>query len=107
MPKKVPGPDTPSLAYLEMLPKWLKIETLLQGSDAMREAGLVYLPQHEEESQYAWKERLNRNVLLNMTAMTLDTWVGKPFSAPIHVGDDVPPALSELLDNVDLQGNNL
>jgi hypothetical protein len=73
-----------------MLPVWEKIETLLDGTDAMRAAGQAYLPQHEEESDTAYNERLARATLLNMLQMTLDAWVGKPFSEPIGSGDDVP-----------------
>lgn len=108
MPKnEPPGPDTPSAAYEEMAPTWLKLETLLQGTWAMRDAERTYLPQHAEETDNAYRERLERSVLLNITAMTLDSWVGKPFSSPIHIGDDVPPQIKDLLDNVDLQGNSL
>src|SRR5690606_38078703 len=54
------------------------------------------------------RERLATNVLLNMTAQTLDQLSGKPFSAPIKVNDDVPKAIvDQVLDDVDLQGNKL
>jgi hypothetical protein len=107
MAKQVPGPDSTSDSYDTMLPTWVKLETVLQGTEAMRAAGRLYLPQHQEETAHAYQERLNRSVLLNMLQFTLDSWVGKPFSSPVHVGDDVPPQIQELLENIDLQGNSL
>jgi len=101
------GPAQKSAAYLEMFPKWQMIQTLLDGSGAMRQAQRTYLPQHEGESNWAYAERLGRSTLLNMTQLTLDSWVGKPFSEPVKVGDDVPDQIKDLLKNVDLQGNDL
>lgn len=108
MAKKDPkSPATTSCAYDSMLSKWEKIETLLDGTDAMRAAGQAYLPQHEEEGDIAYSERLRKATLLNLVKMTLESWVGKPFSDPLTVGNDVDPVIKELLSNVDLQGNAL
>lgn len=107
MPVKDLGPATPSQAYLQMELRWRKIQTLLDGTEAMRLAEREYLPQHEGESNWAYAERLQRSTLLNMTKMTLDSWVGKPFSAKIKVGEDVPDEIDNLFTNVDLQGNDL
>jgi hypothetical protein len=108
MPKKdAPTPATPSMAYEAMQPMWRKVETLLAGTDAMRAAGEEYLPRHEEEGQHAYQERLSRATLLNMTQLTLDSWVGRPFGDPVKVGEDVPEQIKDLLDNVDMQGNDI
>lgn len=102
------SPATTSAAYDKMLPRWHVIETLLGGTEAMREAGETYLPKHQEETDAGYRERLQSAVLLNMVERTLDTLSGKPFSAPIRLNDDVPAAIRErILDDVDLQGNNL
>jgi hypothetical protein len=100
------GPLTPSLSYLNMQPKWQKIQHLLDGTEAMRGAGQEYLPQHDGESNKAYDERLRKSTLLNMLQMTLDSWTGKPFSSPINTSD-AAPEITDLLDNIDLQGNNL
>lgn len=102
------SPATTSAAYDTMLPRWQVIETLLGGTEAMREAGETYLPRHQEETDKGYQERLASAVLLNMVEQTLDTLSGKPFSEPIKLNDDVPAAIQErILDDVDLQGNNL
>lgn len=102
------SPATTSGAYDQMLPRWHVIETLLGGTEAMREAGETYLPRHQEETDKGYQERLASAVLLNMVEQTLDTLSGKPFSEPIKLNEDVPKAIEEtILIDVDLQGNNL
>ncbi len=91
-----------------MFPRWRLIETLLGGTEAMREAGELYLPRHQEETDKGYQERLASAVLLNMVERTLDTLSGKPFSEPIRLNEDVPQVIKEIiLPDVDLQGNNL
>jgi hypothetical protein len=100
-------PSTRSLAYNQMLPAWKKIETLLSGTAAMRAAGELYLPKHENEKSDAYEKRRKSSVLFNLSALTLDSWVGRPFSDPVTPNDDVPKQVEPVLDDVDLQGNNL
>lgn len=100
-------PSTESMAYSVMAPKWQMISTLLSGTAAMREAAQEYLPQHEEESGSNYGERLQRCTLFNMTELTLDSLVGKPFSEPVRLKDDVPDTIVDLAKNIDLQGNNI
>lgn len=100
--------NSTSAAYDVMAPRWRLLGTLLGGTEAMRGAGLEYLPQHPAETPEIWEERLNTNVLLNMTELTLDSLSGKPFVDPIKLGEDVPKVIEEqILPDVDLQGNNL
>jgi hypothetical protein len=105
MSNKKPDPSVVSSAYQAMAPAWAKIEMVLAGTEAMRAAGSRYLPQHQNEKDTAYRERCARTTLLNMAQITLDAWVGRPFSDPIKVEDDVPAKVKELLDDVDLQGN--
>lgn len=99
--------STVSSAYRAMLPKWLRIQTLLDGTDAMRAAGETYLPKHEAESEKRYNERLKCNVLFNMVGLTLGTWVGKPFMNKVRYSDDFSAELKEMMTDVDLQGNDL
>lgn len=104
--KKAKDPSTTSAAYDFMLPKWRMLNTLLGGTSAMRAAGKVYLPQHPHESDPNYRDRLNATTLLNMTELTLDALVGKPFSDDVSV-KDAPKELENFLDDVDMQSNNL
>ena len=100
-------PSTTSLAWDRMIGSWARMETLLSGTEGMRHAGPVYLPQHAEESNANYEERLHTNVLFNATELTLDHFVGKPFSDPVRLNDDVPEPMVDDAKNIDLQGNDL
>ena len=106
--KKNPkDPSETSLAWDFMSPKWAMIDTLIEGTGAMRDAGERYLPRHAEESGANYDERLERTTLFNMTELTLDSLVGKPFSDPVKLNDDVPDQIRNLAKDIDLQGNNV
>ena len=103
------SPAASSPNYDAQISSWIKIQCVLNGTEAMRSAGRLYLPQHSEESNAAYEERLTRNTLFNKSDITLSTWTGKPFSEPIKPDPEqpIPEAMVELLDDVDLMGNNL
>lgn len=98
-------PSTRSAAYMRMFPVWEKIDTVLAGSQAMRDAGERYLPRHEHEKDKRYQDRRASAVLYNATKQTLDSWVGRPFSDPVQIGEDVSEEVKAWLDDVDLQGN--
>lgn len=100
-------PSTTSYAWDQMIETWTMIETVLGGTEALRSAGRLYLPQHEEESDAGYEERLSTNVLFNMTELTLEGLVGRPFSDPVRLNDDVPSQIVDISQNVDLQGNDI
>ena len=104
--KNTQSPETTSHAYDSMLPSWTKIQTVLNGTDAMRSAERAFLPQHPEETDAAWRERLLRNTLFNLSKITLTSWVGRPFSDPIQF-KDVPKNIEDLHPDIDLEGNDI
>lgn len=104
--KKALNPSTPSAAYEYMAPKWSMINCLLGGTASMRAAGNTYLPKHPHESTDNYNNRLNTATLLNMTEITLEALVGKPFSEQVKL-NDASTAIEEFAKDVDLQGNNL
>lgn len=100
-------PSTTSLNYDAMAPVWAKVSTILAGTEAMRAAGTAYLPQHENEKHQRYRDRLESTTLKNTSALTLDSWVGRPFSDPVVIDEEIPSPLVEDMDDVDLQGNNV
>lgn len=73
----------------------------------MRAAGETYLPKHENESPKNYVNRLAMSVLKNGTDQTLNSWVGRPFSDPVELSDDLPEPIKLLMEDVDTQGNNV
>lgn len=100
-------PSTTSFEWDAMIDSWDRTETLLGGTAAMRAAGKQYLPMHPEESRGNYEERLGVNVLFNATEITLDHFVGRPFSDPVRLNTDVPDTIVEHSANMDLQGNDI
>lgn len=101
------NPATTSRAYEIMAPRWAKMETVLGGTEAMRKAGQAYMPQHAEEEDDRYLERVETATFLNMTELVLDTMVGRPFSDPVQLEENVPEQIKEYMKDVDLQGNNI
>lgn len=98
---------TTSLAYQTMQNRWWKMDTLLEGTIAMRRAGIDMAPRHEHETEANYADRIAGNVLFNMVDLTIRMWVGKPFGSQIQYTDDFASHLKPLMDDVDLNGNNL
>lgn len=101
------NPATTSAAWDVMIGPWTKIDTLLGGTDPMREAGTRFLPVHTREAEETYAERLMSNVLYNMSKLTLDMWVGKPFGELLKKSEEMPDDVKEWMEDIDLQGNNL
>lgn len=100
-------PSTMSASYETMIPFWTKMDTVLAGTESMRVAGGVYLPKHQHESRLNYANRLKTAVLYNVTEITLNSMVGRPFSDPIVLGEDVPQQIEDLMENINLQGDDL
>ena len=105
--KKPDDPSGTSPAYDAMAPVWRKVDSVLGGTRAMRGAGRELMPQHAEETDDAYQERLETSVLLNYTSLTLESWVGRPFSDPVEPNDDVPAVVQTILPDVDTLGTGL
>jgi len=100
-------PSTTSMAWDAMIGTWTMIDSLLGGTKSMRAAGSTYLPQHTEESDSNFNDRVSSNVLFNAMELTLDHFVGRPFSDPVRLNNDVPEDIAEHAKNIDLQGNDI
>ncbi|HWH72861.1 MAG TPA: DUF4055 domain-containing protein [Methylibium sp.] len=90
-----------------MAEHWAVASALLGGTAAMRAAGEALLPKWPNEEQAAYSSRLKTATLFPAFARTVGVMAGKPFSKALTFGEDVPPKLLELCDNVDMQGRNL
>ena len=97
----------PSTEYNAMSPHWALTATLRAGTEAMRAAGKLYLPQETDEAPKAYENRISRSVLTNMYKKTADKLVGKPLKKPILVEEDVPQEIKVLLDDIDSLGTRL
>lgn len=100
-------PSMPSTAHTRMAGKWELPRALMGGTAAMRMHAYKFLPRHPAESGRHWHARLQRSVLRNFFRRTVLSLTGKVFAKPLVLGDDVPPRLRDLMEDVDLMGRNL
>lgn len=100
-------PTKTSAAHDTMVPRIDLVNTLMGGTVALRAAAENYLPKYTAESENSYRERLKRSVLVNYFRRSVESLVGKPFSTPIVIGDDVPQPLQDLCEDIDRQGNGL
>ncbi len=96
-----------SAAVDKMAEDWALVDALMGGTKTMRAAGKAYLPQWPAEETDSYKVRLATATLFPAYARTISVLTGKPFSKQLTYGEDVPPGIKDLLDDVDLQGRNL
>lgn len=83
------------------------IDDLLGGTKAMRAAGERHLPKFPNEVADAYKARLSQSTLLPALSQTISSMLGRVFADPIILGEDVPPVVATLTEDIDMQGNNL
>lgn len=98
---------TPSRAHQTMGENWPLVRALLGGTRTMRAAGEEFLPRHPAERQEDYQVRLRRAVLTNYYGATVKHLVGKAFSKPLVLKDDVPQKIREWAEDIDLQGTHL
>lgn len=101
------GPDSQSSAVTAMKADWAVIDDVLGGTKAMRSAGTKHLPQWPKEQKEDYDRRLNQSTLLPVLSETIQNMTGRVFAEPIVPGDDIPPQISILTEDMDRQGNNL
>lgn len=98
---------TPCCDYQCQVETWQMIHNLLGGTKTMREAGQIYLPKDERETEEAWEARLSHTFLYNGFGNTVDRLTAKPFSKPVTIQGKLPPEIEAVTKNVDGTGTTL
>lgn len=102
-----PNPEVTSLAYNEMYTRWEMIDDLWGGTETMQQAGERWLPKMPAEDSTSYYFRLKNSSFFNAFKRTVQFLVGKAFSRPIKLSEDMPEQLKALMDDIDRQGRNL
>jgi hypothetical protein len=105
MSDKTSNPDYQSDEYKEMLPLWSKVDACYGGTEAMR-AARVYLPQFPMEEDSVYAQRLAVSTFFPAYRDTLDGLTGTVFRKPIQIGQKVPQAIADDLENIDNAGTH-
>lgn len=94
-------------AYAAMAERWELLHDLQGGTRAMRRAGRKWLPQEPKEKDEAYDNRLKRSFLYGAFADAVDRIVAKPFSNPVTLKGETPPAFAAIVKDADLCGSDL
>jgi hypothetical protein len=107
MTNSITSPATTSTDYDLMLPYWEKVETILDGQAAMRQAGPTYLPQFPNESNADHAYRIANARFTNVYADIVTTLAAKPFAKEVGLAQGASPRIEALVDDIDGRGNSL
>jgi hypothetical protein len=100
-------PDYACPAYLEMAPRWSIVEDALAGTPEIRAKKAKYLPKFEAETPADWDARVAMTFVNDHYSTTLAEHVGLVTAVPIKLEKDVPPAIRDLIEDIDGEGNHL
>lgn len=92
----------------KMLPYWLKVQAFTEGEDSVLAGGVDFLPMLPGETSERHAFRLRCAKFTAVYADIVDSLAAKPFEEEIKiVGDAIPEEITEFVENVDGDGNNL
>lgn len=98
--------DTPHPAYERMRARWEKCRALMGGTDEIREGAELYLPRLVDESDEAYEFRLKLCAVFNGFKRTVKACVGLLLEKNPQLGEDMPPRLQQLWEDVDQAGTH-
>ena len=100
-------PSRPSPAHEAMASHWQTVRDVLGGVESMRRAGTRYLPQLPRETHEDYRYRLAATPLVNIYVDIATSLAAKPFAHEVGLAGTVPPAVAEIAEDIDGDGNNL
>ena len=105
------GVTTKHPLYSKRYPQWILMRDVIEGNDAIKAQGEIYLPkpsiEHDKFSLYAQKQYEAfkfRTPFIDFTAQVKDCLHGMLENTPARI--EVPQKVKEILNNVDYQGNS-
>lgn len=113
-----PGPQTPCKRYFELEALRMPARDFMGGAPVLKrpDKAAIYLPRNPAEGQVRvpgigvvdrWQIRVDNARLWPKFSDTVEDAVGRIFSKPIKLSDDMPSILSTFLDDVDRRGSKL
>lgn len=100
-----PSKTLPAVDSMRAL--WAVTSPLMGGTKAMRDAGEALLPRYPAEEEKTYAARLKVSTLLPAYAETVKNNTSRVFAEPMQLGEDVPPELATLCEDIDRNGNNV
>ena len=109
------APDTRSAAQTALMPDWQMIRDVRAGEREMRTVARErgYLPKFEDESDVAYKARVDATPFTAHYEDATRALIAKPFTKEVVLQgsgeqkDQIPPDAKAWAEDIDLEGNNL
>ena len=92
--------------FRSLIDKWEMVDCLMGGTDAMRDAGELYLPKYSLESDELYNMRLRTSTLYNAYRRAIEVNTSKITSRNIQI-DGGSTQLQNFLNNVDSCNTNI
>ena len=93
--------------YVDYQVEFDLISALKSGSQAMRDAGELYLPKFSKEQQAPYDRRKNSSYLHPGFSDAIEKQTSKPFSRPIAVEGELDKKMAYITDDVDGRGTTI
>jgi hypothetical protein len=94
-------------AYRDMSTRWQLVQDARDLARQARNRAETYLPKFEAETIADWAGRVNLTFADDFYDTTLSEHVGLITATPPQLGDDVPPEIQDLCEDIDGEGNHL
>lgn len=91
-------------SYCDMQSRWEMARAAAEGEHGVHEEGDKYLPRLQDEDDQSYQARLKMTPFFNAVWRTISGLRGMMFRKPPII--EVPPAMEELLVNIDLAGTS-
>ena len=95
--------DTPNAYYTENLHKWRRCRDFVEGEDAVKRAGDLYVPRPSGLDDAEFEAYIQRGTFFNATQRTVDTLIGMVMSKPPQI--EMPALLEAFSDYFDGAGS--
>ena len=99
--------SSPNTEYIQNLPLWVKVRDSVRGEDAIKAAGIAYLPKPSGQSDEDYKRYMGRVHFTDFTCRTADGLHGNIFSRLPVQSIEPPELFKDFLENVDLSGTSI
>ncbi|RTL05712.1 DUF4055 domain-containing protein [Candidatus Dependentiae bacterium] len=91
--------------YKKNLPIWQKCRDVVEGQEKIHEEGELYLASLTGQDATEYGKYKDRALFYNATSRTVDAMSGLLFRKSPTI--QIPDAMQEMIDNIDLQGNHI
>lgn len=96
--------DTKHSEYIGNFSRWQRYRHVLEGEDAVKDAGVLYLPKLQDMTEDDYIAHKDRALFFNASGRTVDSFVGMIFRKDPDI--EAPDAMGEFQEDVTLQGQN-